>query len=173
MRIERSSTSPSRGGAPLVAPTARTMLARLMMPTILSSRMTGTRLIRLASSNAATSARSVSSVTVATSRVMISLTVRPCDLTYSRARSEAKWSSHQERRRSRWRRAVPISVRCSKSPSLMIPTRRPPESRTGAPLIPRSASSVAKAWTVVSGSTVITSVVITSTARIMNLPLFN
>jgi hypothetical protein len=38
-------------------------------------------LIRFASSNAATSPRSVSSVTVTTSRVMRSLTVRPCDLT--------------------------------------------------------------------------------------------
>jgi hypothetical protein len=44
------------------------------------------------------------------------------------------------------------------------------ESTTGAPLIPRSASSLAKAWTVISGSTVITSVVITSIARIVHLP---
>jgi len=52
------------------------------------ARMTGTRLIRFASSNAATSASSVCSVTVTTSRVMMSLTVRPCDLTASRARSD-------------------------------------------------------------------------------------
>src|SRR5690242_20245568 len=48
----------------------------------------------------------------------------------------------------------------------MIPTRFPPESTTGAPLMPRSASSLARAWIVVSGSTVITSLVITSIARI-------
>jgi hypothetical protein len=47
-----------------------------------------------------------------------------------------------------------------------MPTRRPLESTTGAPLMPRSASNAAKAWTVVFGSTVITSVVITSIARI-------
>ena len=39
--------------------------------------------------------------------------------------------------------------------------------------MPRSASKVARAWTVVSGLTEITSVVITSIARIVYLPLFS
>jgi hypothetical protein len=97
--LAHPAASPSRGGASFVAPSARTMFARLMIPTTLPSRMTGTRLIRFAPSNSATSASSVSSVTVTTSGVMASLTVRPCDLTYSRAfaRSEAEWSSHHER----------------------------------------------------------------------------
>src|SRR5215831_14327560 len=54
----------------------------------------------------------------------------------------------------------------------MIPTSRPFGPTTGAPLIPRSASSVAKSRTVASGSTVITWVVITSAARIGH-PLYS
>ena len=43
-RIVRWSSSPSRGGAPFVAASARTRLARLIMPMTLPSRVTGTRL---------------------------------------------------------------------------------------------------------------------------------
>ena len=57
----------------------RTRLARLTIPTSAPSRMTGTRLIRLVSSNSAIVARSVSASTVMTSRVMTSATVRPWD----------------------------------------------------------------------------------------------
>ena len=52
-----------------------------------------------------------------------------------------------------------------------MPIMLPSESTTGAPLIPRSDSSAAKLWTVVSGSTVITLGVITSIARIAYLPI--
>jgi len=54
---------------------------RLMMPTIRSSRTTGTRLILLVSRRVAMSASSVVSLTEITSRVMMLSTVRPCDLT--------------------------------------------------------------------------------------------
>ncbi len=50
-----------------------------------------------------------------------------------------------------------------------MPTRRSPFSQTGTPLMPFSDSSFAKSRTDISGSTVITGVVITSMARIGSL----
>src|SRR5215831_1815900 len=64
------------------------------------------------------------------------------------------------------RRSVPVSTRCSRSPSLTIPTNRLSASTTGTPLMPRSERTFATSCTDASGVTVITLVVITSIARI-------
>src|SRR3974377_1950864 len=73
----------------------------------------------------------------------------------------------------RYRRSVPVSARCMRSPSLMIPTSLPVSSTTGTALIRLSTSVLATSLTVEYGFTVTTGATMTSRAFMGFLSAFS